>query len=196
MYVLNLIYDNIIVNHIVSVKNDKIIINIPNKLPLQQKSFISNDLKNKSIIISSDNKVYKNTLYLIVKDYLPTYEINNSSNSNIIFNSSIDFKLNTIAALSFTTKDGGSTWYVNFTSTDTFVKSVNTDKGPVVIIDGNDIKVKSKGPTIVQEVKMIEKQIDDFDETIVSDIIGEVIKNLPNMIRIKIKDTEIITEKI
>lgn len=179
MYILNVKFNNVVINYTAK-QNDLVLINIPKK--------------STSAIKGTE---YRTTFFLTTKKYIPDTKIVNVGNVKVVYNQDIELKSYSTNKLVFTTTDGGSTWYVDFeVSNLEYVRSINGDNSPYIIIDGNKIQLNDTGPIIVQEVKDIKKQINDLEGTVVSDITGEVIKNLPDMIRIKIDDTEIIAEKI
>lgn len=202
---LSFTLDNIIYN-CTSKGNDDIEIVLPRKTPTSTE-YNSKFTNEKSTIIEPAVQI-EIKLFLTLKSFIPKLYIHGEKNkkSKITYASQIELQAGTINILTFTTTDGGSTWLVNSTAysktpspgpSGDAVMSVNNKKGPTIVLDGSDIHLNgSQGPTIIEQFQAVENKIIDLKQTIVSDVTGDVVTMLPDMIKVEIAGTEIIAEKI
>lgn len=198
---LNFTLDNIIYNSEVVGTNDIEII-LPCKNPAS--TTIESAVTKERVTILKPVVQIKIKLFLSVRNYIPKLYIHGSKyRAKISYSNQINLNKNTTAMLTFTTTDGGNEWLVGFSdfsttpSSSTAVTSVNGVSGPTVILDASKIHLEGeKGPTIIQQFNTLDSKIDNMSKTLVSEVTGEVVKILPDMIETKIKDTTIIAEKI
>lgn len=194
--------DNIIYN--CTSKDDSLIeIILPRRTPTttEHKSLYS---KEKSVTLSPTVQI-EIKMFLTVLGKIPKLLIQGESKkSKIIFANSIDIKANSTNQLRFTTIDGGSTWLVELTTfyskqppSETSIISINGQTGPTVVLDSTNIYLNGdKGPTISEQFTNINNTIISMKETVKSDVTKDIVTILPDMIRIEMKDSEIIAEKI
>lgn len=198
-----LAFDNIIYNHTVR-KNEDLEIILPRRAPAKTKVHSSAVTKEHIVIMSPATQV-RVKLFLIIKDYVPKLDIHSEDGkSKVNYANNIELEANSTCLLTFTSLDGGITWLIgslNYGGSGVQpspnVESVNGIVGPNIIITANDIKLNKseQAPTIVQQFRSLDNKINEVEITLKNDV-GEVVRNLPTMIELQIKDTTIIAEKV
>lgn len=193
-------FDNIIYNHEVQ-DNEDIEIILPSRAPsnLGQKSHVTKE----HVIIMNSTVQIKARVYLNIKDYVPKFKIHCDDDklATVEFSNYVGTSANSTCALTFATVNGGRKWLVSCTNFSyaeptQIVQSVNGKSGSNVVLYASDIKMNDEGPTIVDEFKAINDKVDNMEQTIVSDVTGEVAKVLPDMIKLQFDDVEIVAEKV
>lgn len=202
---LSFTLDNIIYN-CTSKGKDDIEIVLPRKTPTVTE-YNSKFTAEKSTVIQPAVQI-EIKLFLTLNSFIPKLYIHGERNNKpkIIYSNQIELQASTTNLLTFTTTDGGSTWLVNCTSysktpspgpSGDVVTSVNNKKGPTIVLDGDDIHLNgSTGPTIVEQFNAVETKIINLKQTIVSEVTGDVVTMLPDLIKVEVQGTEIIAEKI
>lgn len=202
--VLKFTLDNIIYN-CTSKGNEDIEIVLPRRTPAST-TYASAYSKDKSTVLEPAVQIQIKLVLTVTTSKVPKLYIHGEDKkSKVSFSNTLEIQGNSNNILTFTTTNGGSLWLVSRTSfekipptpTEEPVTTVNGLKGPTIVLDGNNIRMNNmQGPTIVEQFEAVDNKIINLEQTIVSEVTKDVSTVLPDMIKLQIKDSEIIAEKI
>lgn len=202
--VLKFTLDNIIYN-CTSKGNEDIEIVLPRRTPTST-TYSSVYSKDKSTVIEPAVQIQIKLILNVTTSKVPKLYIHGEDKkAKVSFSNTLEIQGNSNNILTFTTTNGGSLWLVSRTSfekvpptpTEEPITAVNGLKGPTIVLDGNNIRMNNdQGPTIVEQFEAVDNKIINLEQTIVSEVTKDVSTVLPDMIKLQIKDSEIIAEKI
>lgn len=202
--VLKFTLDNIIYN-CTSKGNEDIEIVLPRRTPAST-TYSSVYSKDKSTVIEPAVQIQIKLILNVTTSKVPKLYIHGEDKkAKVSFSNTLEIQGNSNNILTFTTTNGGSLWLVSRTSfekvpptpTGEPITTVNGLKGPTIVLDGNNIRMNNdQGPTIVEQFEAVDNKIINLEQTIVSEVTKDVSTVLPDMIKLQIKDSEIIAEKI
>lgn len=199
--VLNFTLDNIIYN-CTSKGDEDIEIVLPRRTPTS-KTYSSAYSKNKSTVLEPAVQVQIKLILAVTTSKVPKLYIHGEDKkAKVNFSNSLEIQGNSNNILTFTTTNGGTLWLVSRTSFGSTpskepVTNINGLTGPNIVLDGNNIKLNNtQGPTIVEQFEAVDNKIVNLEQTIVSEVTKDISVVLPDMIKLQVKDSEIIAEKI
>lgn len=202
--VLKFTLDNIIYN-CTSKGDEDIEIVLPRRTPAST-TYSSVYSKDKSTVIEPAVQIQIKLILNVTTSKVPKLYIHGEDKkAKVSFSNTLEIQGNSNNILTFTTTNGGSLWLVSRTSfekvpptpTEKPITVVNGLKGPTIVLDGNNIRMNNdQGPTIVEQFEAVDNKIINLEQTIVSEVTKDVSTVLPDMIKLQIKDSEIIAEKI
>lgn len=195
--------DNIIYN--CNAKDEDVIEMILPKRTPTSTEYKSKYSKEKSTILKPVVQIEIKVFLTVSKKVPKLYIHGETSKSKIIYANSLDVQPNSTNQLVFTTTDGGNTWLVKFATfyskipepQTNVITSVNGEKGPDIVLDSTKIHIQNNtGPTILDKFNEVDTKIIELKNTIKSEVTGDIVTILPNLIEVQIKETKIIAEKI
>ena len=199
--------DNLIYNCVVKEDEDLEFI-LPRRTP-SKATYTSKTRQEKSVILSATEQIKIKVFVTVRTRKVPKIIIKGEDRYvKIAYATKLSLEPNSQTIISFTTTNGGTNWLVsqenyyisNVPEPPTnIVTSVNGQTGQV-IIDATNINLKQNPGqpiiTVQEQFEKVEQQIITLEETVVSDVTGDIVKILPDMIKIEMSDAEITAPKI
>lgn len=197
--------DNIVYNCVSEGKNDSIEIILPRRTPTAT-TFNSKFTREKSIVLSPVVEISIKLYLTVIGNTVPRILIHGENKkSKVSYANVLEVRSQSNNLIVFSTVDGGTSWLINSSvysknpspiPTGT-VTSVNNKKGPDIVLDASDIRLKGEtGPTIIEQFETVDSKIINLTQTVTSEVTKDVVSILPDAIKVEIGDTEIIAEKI